>query len=605
MSLATLKKKAEAKYKNSSVNVNGFSLNGIHRNQGYVGQSSVGRSLSRALRNYDAPRGHGGCCGTYKTGSPLQSGIVQNDTSKNVKPSSVSQKEVINRRKGCYNSAGGKYDVDGTVLYNGSRCNVVKNDGPKHNNSAGDFIEYYRQKKIKEVNDCVAKTQFENQVVLRDIVNADNFASITDIKISDDGTKVAISSWSNTGPTGLEITEFYTYSGSSYTMTAHDVGGKIATSGDFSRFVVGDPWVKVGNEGNVGNVYVYENNGSLETITGANNNDKYGYNVAMNSIGTRFAFQARLSTNNGEVHIYDFPNSQMKVITNPVNSDDQYGDQLSFNKLGTILAIGAKNNDDNGSNRGVIRLYQLNNQNNWVRLGQDIYGDANGDQLHTVQLSEDGLTMVVGAINGDDNTGDTIVNNTGTVKVYHYYTASQSWQQRGQTLYGTAAEIQAGRTVSISGDGNRIAFGAYKYVDPNAPIATPNPSEGIVYVYDFVSPAWVLFKTIIGEVDQELGYNVSMTPDGTKLAVSTGSTSPLLSFQVYELKTVEVAKIYPTCLEGVKPNCNVVKSETEIKSAISQSDYISRLKSKCPDQTKDGMYFSHAGGSGIVCAGAD
>lgn len=603
MSLATLKKKAEAKYKNSSVNVNGFSLNGIHRNQGYVGQSSVGRSLSRALRNYDAPRGHGGCCGTYKTGSPLQSGIVQNDTSKNVKPSSVSQKEVINRRKGCYNSAGGKYDVDGTVLYNGSRCNVVKNDGPKHNNSAGDFIEYYRQKKIKEVNDCVTKTQFENQVVLRDIVHANNFASISDIKISDDGTKVAISTWKN----NAERTEFYTYSGSSYTMTAPHpgVGGIIGTSGDFSRFVVGDPWSGGGSPGN--NVYVYENNGALATITSNDSTDKYGHYVAMNSIGTRFAFQASLASNEGEVRIYDFSKlNSPKVIANPGNSGDYFGDQLSFNKLGTILAIGARNYDINGSNKGVIRVYQLNNQNNWVQLGQNIYGDANNDLLRAVQLSEDGLTMVVGAVNGDDKTGNAIVNNTGTVKVYHYYTASQSWQQRGQPLYGTAAGILAGRTVAISGDGNRIAFGAHKYD------SVPNTAttEGIVYIYDFVSPAWVLFKTIIGEVDQQNGYNISMTPDGTKLAVSnfgTSTPSPLVLplVQVYELKTVEVAKIYPTCLEGVKPNCNVVKSETEIKSAISQSDYISRLKSKCPDQTKDGMYFSHAGGSGIVCAGAD
>ena len=63
-------------------------------------------------------RGHGACCGIYKSGPMLQSGIIQNDTSKNVKSSSVSQKEVINRRKGCDNRGGGKMDSDGHVLYN-------------------------------------------------------------------------------------------------------------------------------------------------------------------------------------------------------------------------------------------------------------------------------------------------------------------------------------------------------------------------------------------------------------------------------------------------------------------------------------------------------
>jgi hypothetical protein len=160
MSLATLKKKTQAKYKNASVNTNGFSLNGIHRNQGYVGQSSSGRSLSRPLQTYDSHlRGHGACCGIYKSGPMLQSGIIQNDTSKNVKSSSVSQKEVINRRKGCDNRGGGKMDSDGHVLYNGAACNVVKNDGPKGNNTAGDYVEYIRQKKTQEVIDCVEASQ--------------------------------------------------------------------------------------------------------------------------------------------------------------------------------------------------------------------------------------------------------------------------------------------------------------------------------------------------------------------------------------------------------------------------------------------------------------
>ena len=392
------------------------------------------------------------------------------------------------------------------------------------------------------------------------------------------------------------MTEFYTFSGLSYTPTAqHPVGGVIATSGDFSRFVIGNEL----NNSNAGIAYQYENNSSvLPNLFGAAGS-YYGYRVAINNIGTRFAVASKNTNNTGSVNIYDFPNGAFGTISNPNPNvaDDLFGNQLSFNKLGTIIAIGAKNFDANtNTNTGMIQVYKLDNFNNWVNFGSAIYGE-DGDELHSVKLSEDGLTMVVGAYLGNNGA----VSDTGTVKVYHYYTASSSWQQRGQTLYGTAAQIKAGKSVAISGDGNRIAFASELYdSDPNS--AT---TEGIVYVYDFVSPAWVLFKTIIGEVDREIGQFVSMTSDGTKLAVSTGSTLPPLSVQVYELKTVEVAKNYPTCLEGVKPNCNVVKSEIEIKSAISQSDYISRLKSKCPDQTKDGMYFSHAGGSGIVCAGAD
>ena len=160
MSLATLKRKTAAKYKNSSVATSQFSLNGIHRNQGYVGQSSVGRNLSRALTTGDGVlRGNGSCCGEYKSGPALQSGVYQNDVSKTIKSSVLSQHEVLNRRKGCFNGSGGEINSDGITLFSGSSCNVVKNQGQQNNNTQGDYVEYYRQKKTQEVIDCVNASQ--------------------------------------------------------------------------------------------------------------------------------------------------------------------------------------------------------------------------------------------------------------------------------------------------------------------------------------------------------------------------------------------------------------------------------------------------------------
>ena len=46
MSIATLKKKTLTKYNNMSVGTQGFSLNGGFRNQGYVGQTSLSRSVT-------------------------------------------------------------------------------------------------------------------------------------------------------------------------------------------------------------------------------------------------------------------------------------------------------------------------------------------------------------------------------------------------------------------------------------------------------------------------------------------------------------------------------------------------------------------------------
>jgi len=79
MSIATLKRKTNAQYNNSSVGQPQFSLNGTRRSAGYVGQDMLGRSLIRSLSRNGALKGHGGCCGKYPTPeiktSPEMSGL--------------------------------------------------------------------------------------------------------------------------------------------------------------------------------------------------------------------------------------------------------------------------------------------------------------------------------------------------------------------------------------------------------------------------------------------------------------------------------------------------------------------------------------------------
>lgn len=83
MSIATLKRKTQTKYNNMSVgSTQGFSLNGVFRNQGYVGQTSLSRSLPRTLQ-----QGHGGCCGTYNNVPVVMSSVTSTEDSKTVKKS--------------------------------------------------------------------------------------------------------------------------------------------------------------------------------------------------------------------------------------------------------------------------------------------------------------------------------------------------------------------------------------------------------------------------------------------------------------------------------------------------------------------------------------
>jgi len=67
MSIVTLKRKTNALYKNSSVGMKQFSVEGTRRNKGYVGQDTLGRTILKTPFRGNTPRGAGGCCGDYKT----------------------------------------------------------------------------------------------------------------------------------------------------------------------------------------------------------------------------------------------------------------------------------------------------------------------------------------------------------------------------------------------------------------------------------------------------------------------------------------------------------------------------------------------------------
>jgi hypothetical protein len=99
MSIATLKKKTLAKYNNMSVgSPDGFSLNGTHRNQGYIGQTSLSRFLSRTTMRGTTPKGYGGCCGTYRQTPIVSSAVTSQENSNVVKKSSLNNKGMLDTR---------------------------------------------------------------------------------------------------------------------------------------------------------------------------------------------------------------------------------------------------------------------------------------------------------------------------------------------------------------------------------------------------------------------------------------------------------------------------------------------------------------------------
>lgn len=141
MSIATLKRKSQAKYNNMSVgSTNGFSLNGTHRSQGYVGQTSLSRSLPRSLMNGNTLRGHGGCCGTYRI-MPVVNNEIKSLNNNSVIKSSVSNTE-------------GMIDTKYRWIRRPYPYAVVKPDNTMNLNTQADYINKVKKETIKESDDC-------------------------------------------------------------------------------------------------------------------------------------------------------------------------------------------------------------------------------------------------------------------------------------------------------------------------------------------------------------------------------------------------------------------------------------------------------------------
>lgn len=149
MSIVALKKKTQARYNNSSVGLPQFSLNGTHRNQGYIGQTSLSRSLPRTLARGNTLRGSGGCCGKYYKGTSVLSAVTSTEDNTVVKSSVLS------------------YDGMSATKYRWIRrpapITAVKSDNNNNNTSAQDYI-----KKLSTA--CYVNTNNNNNTCNKNIV---------------------------------------------------------------------------------------------------------------------------------------------------------------------------------------------------------------------------------------------------------------------------------------------------------------------------------------------------------------------------------------------------------------------------------------------------
>ena len=130
---------------------------------------------------------------------------------------------------------------------------------------------------------------------------------------------------------------------------------------------------------------------------------------------------------------------------------------VALSSDGSRLSVGASHNSGAGAYSGHVRVFEWDGGSAiWVQLGDDIDGEGTGDYSGiSSALSSDGFRLAVGAIGNDNING----NDAGHVRVYSW--RPPGWVRLGDDIDGEAEGDNSGVSVAMSSDGSRLAVGAF------------------------------------------------------------------------------------------------------------------------------------------------
>lgn len=260
---------------------------------------------------------------------------------------------------------------------------------------------------------------------------------------------------------------------------------------------------------------VYAQNQLGQDIWGDNHQDRFGASLAIaNSDGT-LAVGAYRADNNGVesglIRVFQFDGVLWNQIGNDFNGDsagDWLGYSVDLNDDGQTLVVGAPRNND----KGVVRVYQWQESiTDWVQLGQDMIGENIGDNFgYSCSINSLGdIVAASGPLNNDSG------NEFGSTRVYQYN--GTTWDQLGQDIDGEYADEMSGHSVSLSSSGYILTIGAGHNSEYGFEVG-----QNRVYSYDSSLNSWIQIGQDIdgeGPYQDHFGYSNSISSDGYTVAV--------------------------------------------------------------------------------------
>jgi hypothetical protein len=310
--------------------------------------------------------------------------------------------------------------------------------------------------------------------------------------------------------------------GSEINATAANVesGYDVSITNDGNRIAIGTPGqdkMRV-YDLNISNNWVLQGNGyGIYTSQTA---QRAGHSVSINASGTVAAMGAPVGN---KVWVFDVDpaGGTGHLAGNPLIVPGTYaGGSVDIDDDGNSLVVGAyKSNTE----RGSVLVYDFNGTA-WLQRGQTLNGVNNYDQFgFDVSMSNDGNTIAVGSKGWDSNPNNTTYE-IGETAVYDWN--GSNWIQRGTSIQGVNIFDQCGFSVSLSGNGNRMAIG---YKGNN----TATQAAGLVRIFDWNGSAWVQNgDPIYGDgISVYSGHSVALSDNGSILAIGAiQGTGPINQF---------------------------------------------------------------------------
>lgn len=285
--------------------------------------------------------------------------------------------------------------------------------------------------------------------------------------------------------------------------------------------------------------------------TGAVAGDELGHTVSISRDGLRIAAGAPLHAGQaGAVFVFHRVGAawDFEALLTPMISDagDQFGWDVELSADGTTLVAGARREDssstsdpvnNNGSAAGAAYVFTRTGttwtQQAYLKASNVEAGDSFGER---VAISDDGNTVAVTAfseasaatgVNG--NQGDNTAADAGAV--YVFTRTGTTWSQQAYVKAGNTDAMDGfGYAISLAGDGNTLAVGAYREDSATATTPADNSisSAGAVYVFSRMGN-WVqtaFLKATSTDPGDNFGYNAAISGDGKRIVVAaTGDSS--------------------------------------------------------------------------------